>query len=223
MHIGGLSRPGTGQLNAALRWMSTDNQGFIFERPPARVKINFHQLYANDETGLIAGEAGKHFQYDVWVPWTVYGVRFANDQLRDIQSLRVFGRPNQLMSTEDALKPLYIPNVSQKTGECCTTKDIHDLLHDRDEGAAYTVTEALAVILGSFWSSDFNTDITRAQGDFWEPKDLEEWAVLSLEQVLQNTQSDSVTNLAELCLTLEGAQPEDFYSLWYNLLVKVMA
>src|SRR5438552_6251449 len=80
-YLAGLSRPASGQLNAALRWASADNKSFIFERPPARVKIEYHAKH-RPNPGYGSVDCNEHWgPYEVWIPWTVYGVQFTSEKL----------------------------------------------------------------------------------------------------------------------------------------------
>jgi len=81
-----------GILPPAVRWISSDNQSVIMERPPQRVELAY-----------------KDTTYDVPLPWTVWGIRFSKNL--QVDSSFLFARPFPISTPEDELFVLPLPNM----------------------------------------------------------------------------------------------------------------
>lgn len=79
-------------LPPAVRWIASDCLAFIMERPPQAVNIAY-----------------KDNTYDIFLPWTVWGVRL--DLMRKVKQSYLFARNYPLSTFDDPLFSLPLPNM----------------------------------------------------------------------------------------------------------------
>lgn len=90
---GGRARD-VGLLPPAVRWLATDGTSVIFERPPASTLLD----YDGDVV-------------EVFLPWTVWVIRFDSPQMHTVNEVRLFSRNYAMASEMDRLGVMPLPGI----------------------------------------------------------------------------------------------------------------
>lgn len=176
----------SGLLPPVVRYTSPDFTGFIVERPPTTVRIEFKSV--------VASMTGQSIPYYLPLPWMIYALKFNTPELKKLDYMYVFGRNEPIFSEDDKLYFVPIPNI-WKNGYACQGKAAFaDFLWKLGEGS--DTNTAVNGIINHFWQSGFNMDI----GD-WLYKGLPEYFKEAL-----GTLQDNATSVMQYWAELSPAE-----------------
>lgn len=152
----------TGVLPPRVVWMSDDHSAVIFERFPFQMSMYYHYGTAGQ------GKKYEATEYDISLPWTVYGLLFDKDT-GHVDDLRIFARNTAITSFDDPLFSLPIPNMQYTAAACLGDEYMShydepfrkrlDLAAKAGEPCDITLAERISHAINTFWSGVFNMDI----------------------------------------------------------------
>lgn len=145
-----------------LVWMNNDHTALVYERPPFMANIEFH----TGKQGM-ADDIGVA-QFAIPVPWTVWGIQFDSASKGFPNEIRLFARNKPILSTEDSLYYLPLPNMDPNA-RCCTGPGFVSVYNNTflektqlaraaGQEASITIAERVNQILNLFWQAIFNMD-----------------------------------------------------------------
>lgn len=150
-----------GVLPPRLIWISDDHSTVIMERPPFVADMEFH--YGKQGQAEAIGVTN----YKIPIPWTVSRMMFdtASGMIIDF---RMFARNKPVVSMDDKLYVLPIPNMSA-SAECCMGPGFLSAYREpfderiklaQDAGMApdVTIAERIQHAMNLFWQATFNMD-----------------------------------------------------------------
>lgn len=139
----------SGILPPVVRYASADFQGFVIERPPTEVLIEFKPAPK--------GEDVDTQEYVLQIPWQVYGLRFGDPELNYIEFACLFARNTTVYSEDDELFRFPLPNVFAD-GNLCALDMMRVSLTKLPKKYTDTTT-AINCCINAFWESGFNCDL----------------------------------------------------------------
>ena len=142
-----------------LRYIDSENDLVVFERPPFKMSIDFSPLKAMST----ARKRRKYEMQDVsiWIPWTVYVFNMAS---KSQPSIFIYFNNKPLSSCEDIIFPAVLPNVFND-GRICfgDYQNSLNVLHtDMVKSKKYSLKSIFNEALSYFYSGGWNSDIVPA-------------------------------------------------------------
>jgi hypothetical protein len=138
-----------------LRYMDTENDVIVFERPPFKISVDFTPIKSAYSKRRKKFETKDMF---IWIPWTVYLFDMSS---KNHINVSVYFNNKPLSSCEDIVFPYMLPNVFPE-GRVCFGDDLQFLnkLHtDMVQNKKYSLKSIFNETLSYLYSGGWNADL----------------------------------------------------------------
>jgi len=141
-----------GWLPPMVRWISESGSVVVLERPPERRQINYVRKKRSSASKMTAAQkAARNAKFNILVPWQVFVIGLAENYTPI--NIFSFTRPASLKTVRDQLFCMPMPNV-YGDGKVCTP-----MLAEMADTECHSISQAVNLAYGMFWSSGFNYDL----------------------------------------------------------------
>lgn len=137
-------------LPPAIRWISSDHRLVVFERPPMKQRIEY---VGTKKESVTPSRIATAKVYEVPIPWSVYLI-VMNDEYLPVK-IKVFARNSSLVSLEDTLGLMPLPNFYINSALCPPTFGVY-------EGNPTCLADGLNIAYNMVWNSGWNYDLLDA-------------------------------------------------------------
>ncbi len=188
----------TGILPAVVRSFSPDMKQWLVERTPFRTHLTWRDKLNTGDT----------MEWEINIPWTLYYI-ILNDSYQ-IVSVSMFALAGQIFADDDPLYQIPLPNIYRGGEICFGEADVHSQMQAL--GNDPQLSSVLSIAINAYWSSSYNSDLEDWQyatpeglggsDEFYRGgymnEMLDDWAQLSMEDVLKLRWRESTAKLPDL-------------------------
>ena len=151
--------PQAGLLQPAVRWVARSNAAFLVERPPCRLRVSFYD--GSKSEALDYYEEENDNVVHINTPWTICLIRFDDNRLKSLANIQLFVRPGPILTEEDMLYRIVLPNIDAFGFVCLGTlvKNYPAWAIAQYHQGTITQNKALQWVTNHIWTSGFNYDL----------------------------------------------------------------